>query len=1366
VGRSRRCLGFFVACFVGWCGFGCVAMNAARTRELVASFGSLSTPQGVAIDQSTGDVYVADTGNARVEKFDAIGNLLLAFGANVGGSGVDTCTSLLTCVPGTPGSGPGAFTTPEFVAIDPTSGDVYVGDTGDNAVSKFTSAGTLVSSWGTSGQLNGSTTTAGSFGELGGIAVSAAGHLLVYGAATHVVFEFAATGGFLGELELKLEAGSVPRGLAVDGSGDLFKANGDASIERFGSTGEDTGTIAGPGAGAFTVEPVTGDVYVAGSSALEHFNFNGTGEVVEPGGGTCPPVPFSGGCAPTDSVAVGFAGSGIAVSSSSGDSYVSNPGAGEVFEYGPLVTIPDVTTGRATGVTGTSAVLNGSVNPDEVQVSECVFEYGTNSAYGQSVACEAPDAAEIPVDGNEHAVHAAIAGLTPGVVYHFRLRARNVNGANLGGDETVEALPPPAITGEAVSDLTVTSAQLQALVNPRGSQVKACTFEYGSSSTYGASVGCDQSLAQIGAGTEPVAVSSQLRGLSANQTYHWRLAVENVSGVTTSPDHTFIYDTTGGGLSDGRAYEMVTPPQKNGSLINDVTFVGMVPDIAADGSRVMAATIQCFAESEACNGHHGDAVGSPYEFTRTPGGWVTTPLAPPASVFSSNAPWGYDATTDGALFSMATPPFGENDFYLRNPETGSFQDIGPNTPPEDGSLRPQGGRIGAVQQAQTGDYSHFAWQSPVRWPFDEGSGEQLYEYSGLGNTRPLLVGVTGGEGSHELISNCVTKLGPANNNPVPGKMSGDGETVFFTAEACPSGLGVNMGVEEPADGLYARIDGEQAGAHTVALSRSRGAGEECTAGEGMAERACRERTSPSECGTGAVADEVACREAISKPAGVEFAGASEDGSKAFFLSPQQLTDSASEDPTDNAVEPGCFASVAANGCNLYEYDLDSPAGHQLVDVSAGAVSGGPRVQGVLAVSPDGSHVYFVAKEVLTEAANERGQVAQEGADNLYLFERDASYPDGRVVFITDLAVADSREWTVAPGLPTNVTPEGRYLVFLSSGQLTADDTSESGAKQVFRYDAVTGQLIRISIGNEGFDDNGNRSTPSPCGVNTCSESALIVQEAVSSTRSDPTMSDDGRFVFFQSPLALTPGALDDVKVTIGGEGLPVYAQNVYEWHEGHVFLISDGRDVSANNGADPACPFFSVCLLGSDASGANVFFTTADGLVGQDTDGELDIYDARVCTAESPCLTQSGVVPGECEAAACQGSPGAPPAAISPSGSATFSGPGNLAPVVVKRGLVKPKVVTRGEKLALALRSCRRKHPRSARLRVSCERAARRAYAAGRKKAGGHSSVRVHLSAGGYSGVGGHSSAGRFSGGGGHPGAGADIRTTQKGVAR
>src|SRR5664279_493384 len=74
----------------------------------VGQFGSEGTgdgqfrgPAGVAVDQASNDVYVVDRGDNRVEKFEASGAFVDAFGADVGGPGVNVCTT--TCGPGTQG---------------------------------------------------------------------------------------------------------------------------------------------------------------------------------------------------------------------------------------------------------------------------------------------------------------------------------------------------------------------------------------------------------------------------------------------------------------------------------------------------------------------------------------------------------------------------------------------------------------------------------------------------------------------------------------------------------------------------------------------------------------------------------------------------------------------------------------------------------------------------------------------------------------------------------------------------------------------------------------------------------------------------------------------------------------------------------------------------------------------------------------------------------------------------------------------------------------------------------------------------------------------------------------------------------------
>lgn len=936
------------------------------------------------------------------------------------------------------------------------------------------------------------------------------------------------------------------------------------------------------------------------------------------------------------------------------------------------------------------------VNPDGVVLTECEFEYVEAGEYnpeapdpyamGKTVACTeglGEGSGEVGKGSELVAVRAEINGLTLGVIYHFRLRGADENGpAGPGLDASFETLPPPSIDSATVTELTATSATLNATIKPQLSEAHYY-FEYDTKpylvgeAPHGVRIPAreaeDPSLAPS---TSDVFVSVPIGGLSANTTFYWRVVASNGNGTTESPQHTFIFDTSGAGLPDKRAYELVTPPHKNAALVGDNPVGFLQPSIAADGQRVFASAVQCFAGSESCNASLYDSVGSPVEFTRTLAGWVTTPLAPPATEFAQLVSWwGYSATAGTALLSTPNAQSGENDFYLREPD-GSFVDIGPNTPPEQGAQGPKGLTIGGKVQVSSADLSHFAWESSsselkAPWPFEPSAGhETAYEYAGAGNIapeHPLLVGVSGGEGSNSLISACATHLGGSLEDP-RGTMSSDGRTVFFTASGpCESGTNENTGKAVPADTLYARVSGELPDPYTVAISAP----------------------SPSECGTGAEPNEVSCREG--KPADAEFMGASEDGTKAFFTSAQQLTDEATE-----------------GSSNLYLYDLDSPEGHNLLDLSAGDSSAeGPRVQGVMAISPDGSHVYFVAKGVLSILANDRGESAKNGANNLYVFERDQAYPAGRVAFIADLSVRDSLEWR--EGSQANVTPDGRFLVFVSFGDLTADDTSLSGALQVFRYDAQTGQLNRVSVGNEGFDDDGNRSSATPCGhffTEQCSENAYVVP-ALAGSRTDPTMSDDGSRVFFQSPVGLAPHALNDVQIGIesGIEsgGRPVYAQNVYEWEQegvgscpaertaGCVFLISDGRDVSFSHDVTAACGLGSasaVCLLGTDETGANVFFTTTDPLVPADGNTEINYYDARICEPENgnPCIESASPPLPPCSGEGCHDTPTDTPEALA-APTATFYGQGNVVSsehrkVAKKKATCKPGLAKRKRRCA------------------------------------------------------------------------------------
>ena len=108
--------------------------------------GPMNGPQGVATD-AAGDVYVVDTGNNRIQEFDSSGNWLRAFGADVGGSGVDVCTVAASCQAGSRGGLGGEMNGPAGVATD-AAGNVYVADAFNNRIEEFDSSGNWLRAFG------------------------------------------------------------------------------------------------------------------------------------------------------------------------------------------------------------------------------------------------------------------------------------------------------------------------------------------------------------------------------------------------------------------------------------------------------------------------------------------------------------------------------------------------------------------------------------------------------------------------------------------------------------------------------------------------------------------------------------------------------------------------------------------------------------------------------------------------------------------------------------------------------------------------------------------------------------------------------------------------------------------------------------------------------------------------------------------------------------------------------------------------------------------------------------------------------------------------------------------------------------------
>ena len=225
--------------------------------------------------------------------------------------------------------------------------------------------------------------------------------------------------------------------------------------------------------------------------------------------------------------------------SSGGDSTFTTVGAA-----------PTVTTEPASAVGANTVTLNAKVDPNG-SVTSCHFEYGISPSFGETAPCgSSPGAGQSFV-----AVSASIPNLKPDTSYHFRIVAVNAFGERTGSELTFKTgLVLPTVAPKAATELSPTEARLNGSVNPGGVEVTECTFEYGGSTTYGASVPC---APEPGKGESATAVSAAIAELLPGRTYHFRVVASNANGVSRSADESFTTPAeapvalTESGVADG-----------------------------------------------------------------------------------------------------------------------------------------------------------------------------------------------------------------------------------------------------------------------------------------------------------------------------------------------------------------------------------------------------------------------------------------------------------------------------------------------------------------------------------------------------------------------------------------------------------------------------------------------------------------------------------------------------------------------------------------------------------------------------------------------------------------------------------------------
>ena len=237
----------------------------------------LRNPSGVAVD-GAGNLYIADTFNHRIRKVDSTGTITTVAGTGQYGFGGD--------------GGPATavrLAYPDDVAVD-GAGNLYIAESSDDRVRKVDSTGTITTIAGT-GRFgfrgDGGPAVKADLFNPSGVAVDGAGNLYIADVSNHRIRKVDSTGtittiagtggsGFSGDGGPAVEAKLYnPRGVAVDGAGNLYIAeSGNERIRKVDSTGTIT-TIAGTGERGFS-----GD----GGPAVEAKLYNPRGVAVDGAG--------------------------------------------------------------------------------------------------------------------------------------------------------------------------------------------------------------------------------------------------------------------------------------------------------------------------------------------------------------------------------------------------------------------------------------------------------------------------------------------------------------------------------------------------------------------------------------------------------------------------------------------------------------------------------------------------------------------------------------------------------------------------------------------------------------------------------------------------------------------------------------------------------------------------------------------------------------------------------------------------------------------------------------------------------------------------------------------------------------------------
>jgi hypothetical protein len=512
-----------------------------------ASFQSL---QGVAVDQTSGNVYAYDSTAGKIYKFNAAGEPL-NFSALAGNA-----------IEGVGGAGGGE----EELAVAPagspggTAGDIYAAT--NSAIKIYAPSGALL------GALTGP--------EPCGVAVSPAGHVFVgeYGSTIRELVPSANPVTAADETPSSPSTAALPGicNVAADGLGNIYAANysGERGAVKLEGIGDTTATQVDSAAATLAVNPLTNEVFANHGDVFSIYDSAGHSR-----GG---------------SITGQLQGSrGIAVNAASELVYAGNRSKLDVF--GPPFTLPDATTDQPSEVNKTTVKLNGTVNPAGTETTY-QFEYGPTTSYGgKAPASPAP----VGNDSADHHFVAEISGLQPDSTYHYRIVATNSNGTSNGDDVTFTTSGSLSVetTGSPVRTATTARFDSRIFVHERPTTYY---FEYGTQGPCDANPCSATDPQPAGSDFAIELVSQMVEGLTPGTTYHYRVVADDgtpespVTGAdmtvtTLSSDAPLSHGRLAGPAGSDRAWEEVNVPDTGGNPVGMLGNSSYGLFFSEDGNR-------------------------------------------------------------------------------------------------------------------------------------------------------------------------------------------------------------------------------------------------------------------------------------------------------------------------------------------------------------------------------------------------------------------------------------------------------------------------------------------------------------------------------------------------------------------------------------------------------------------------------------------------------------------------------------------------------------------------------------------------------------------------------------------------------------